>query len=186
MEAKIVLVGPSKSGKSYMADFLSDDVTSGEEREYIPTRGCRIVSFETNGNKKTDALNVELWDISGLDSYENVWPALADGASGAIVMYDGTKPIDSTELSKWFKPFIKGAGIKTGQCVVFANNPSSDIRDIDFTDLDGPLGKASLFETDITTDPEGVRDAFNALLKGVKQAIVTKRDNEEDNMLNNM
>eukprot|EP00056_Hartaetosiga_gracilis_P022389 m.30118 g.30118 ORF g.30118 m.30118 type:complete len:186 (+) comp9614_c0_seq1:263-820(+) len=184
MDAKIVIVGPKKSGKSYLADFLCDEVTSGEEREYYPTKGCRIVTFESNANKRSETLNIELWDISGDENYDNVWPAMSQGANGAIVVYDGTKPVDSAELTKWFKPFIKGAGIKAGQCAVFANNPSLDIHDIDYTDIEGPLGKASLFETDISTDPEGVRDAFNVLLKGVREAIVSKRDREEDNLLN--
>lgn len=79
---KILLVGPSKSGKSALASFLagiSDGAVPAQPP--LPTVGCRILELERSG------VPVELWDVSGDQSYENCWPAIKHNADGIIFVY---------------------------------------------------------------------------------------------------
>ena len=54
------------------------------QHEYRPTSGVRILEFEnviTAGHLQAN-IEVELWDCSGSEAYENCWPALAAKADG--------------------------------------------------------------------------------------------------------
>lgn len=79
---KILLVGPSKSGKSALASFLAGISDSAvPAHPPLPTVGCRILELERGG------VPVELWDVSGDQSYENCWPAIKHNADGIIFVY---------------------------------------------------------------------------------------------------
>jgi hypothetical protein len=84
---KVLLVGPSKSGKSGLASFLagiSDGAVPAQPP--LPTVGARILELERNG------ASVELWDVSGDQSYENCWPAVKHNADGIIFVYSTEVP----------------------------------------------------------------------------------------------
>ena len=62
-KVKILIVGPSNSGKTVVSNFLADatDSTSGV---YRPTQGVRILEYEI------DNIEVALWDCSGSQKFE--------------------------------------------------------------------------------------------------------------------
>ena len=79
---KLLLIGPSKAGKSVLASFLAgmlDSTTPAAEPP--PTVGVRILEFTCAGAA------IELWDVSGDQSYENTWPAVQQGADGVVMCY---------------------------------------------------------------------------------------------------
>jgi GTPase SAR1 family protein len=79
---KLLLIGPSKAGKSVLASFLAGMLDStSPASEPSPTVGVRILEFTGAG------VPVELWDVSGDQSYENTWPAVQQGADGIILCY---------------------------------------------------------------------------------------------------
>ena len=50
LKAKILVVGPPKTGKTVISNFLSD-ATENIGTEYRPTKGVRIVEFERRNLK---------------------------------------------------------------------------------------------------------------------------------------
>lgn len=57
-KVKILLVGPEKSGKSSIANFLGSDgegSIGSKDAPYRPTAGVRVVEFETSGAGTFDA-----------------------------------------------------------------------------------------------------------------------------------
>ena len=44
-KVKILMVGPTETGKSTLANILAD-ISEGPSGSYRPTKGCRIVEFE--------------------------------------------------------------------------------------------------------------------------------------------
>ena len=84
---KILLIGPSKTGKSTLASFLAGALDSTTPAaEPAPTVGVRILEFAAAGAP------VELWDVSGDQSYENTWPAVQKDADGVILCYAPEAP----------------------------------------------------------------------------------------------
>ncbi|XP_043574808.1 intraflagellar transport protein 22 homolog isoform X6 [Chiloscyllium plagiosum] len=64
---KLLLLGPRESGKTVLANFLSD-ATEAIGGDYSPTQGVRILEYECPNviaNGKNIGCEVELWDCSG-------------------------------------------------------------------------------------------------------------------------
>jgi GTPase SAR1 family protein len=61
---KIVVVGPTGSGKTTISNFLAGSKDSLVSEKYSPTIGVRILELEVK-NEGSNDINVELWDASG-------------------------------------------------------------------------------------------------------------------------
>ena len=99
---KILIFGPSKGGKSGVASFLSGSKTT---MNYSPgpTVGVRIFSFERNNT------NIELWDVSGDQSYETSWPAVTKDADGGLLIFNadiGGQAKEAELWIGWIKPVV--------------------------------------------------------------------------------
>jgi len=100
---KVLLLGPSKTGKSSAASFLAGQGGDSPLGGFSPgpTVGVRILTFERAGAQ------VELWDVSGDQSYEPAWPAVQKGAEAALVLFNADAPGSAKEAELWlgwFKP----------------------------------------------------------------------------------
>jgi Rab-like protein 5 len=104
VDVKVLVVGPAKSGKTAISNFISDAVPNAENPSQAPckpTVGCRILEFERQVKRGSGVANVgiELWDVSGDRKYEDVWPAIRHNAIGVIFVHDGDKT--NEELENW-------------------------------------------------------------------------------------
>eukprot|EP00049_Salpingoeca_infusionum_P006766 m.111147 g.111147 ORF g.111147 m.111147 type:complete len:188 (+) comp13432_c0_seq3:389-952(+) len=144
----------------------------------------RILKFEPDSSdgKRSDMM-VELWDVSGDEKYQSCWPAIAKGVQGAIVVFDVNKEGQENDLDIWFKKFVKGTKIRSGQCLVVANNPSTEPSIRDSVAVGGPLSKAKLVMADIQENPDALRDAFFDLMKGVSEFVRKQREEQEMKLL---
>ena len=91
---KILVLGPTKSGKSTIANILGD-LQDGPSSEYRPTVGCRIVEFERDppaGVSQFGKINMELWDVSGDFKYEKCWGPIQADVDGIIFVYNPEAP----------------------------------------------------------------------------------------------
>jgi hypothetical protein len=100
---KVLLVGPSKSGKSRIANYFggladSIDLTTGT---YEPTHGVRIIEVEREVPGR-GVLRAEIWDVSGNTSFEGCWPAISKDAMGTILCFNGADEVQQQSLELWF------------------------------------------------------------------------------------
>lgn len=180
-KAKLVVVGPCKSGKSSISNFLGDQ---GEaiSSVYRPTIGVRILEFESSistsqGHKKID---VELWDCSGNESCEGCWPALASDADGVVLVYDPADVGATPSIETFYKYFVSGQNIKDEHCLVFANCKSGDEKS---AEVSSPFPAITFEVTNLEEDPETVRSAFNNLLQSVFVKLSASREKQELSIL---
>lgn len=64
----ILILTYSQSGKTQIANYISDSINIEEMGTPRPTQGVRIVEFEVSNlsiNGKITNIDIELWDCSG-------------------------------------------------------------------------------------------------------------------------
>jgi hypothetical protein len=108
---KLLLIGPSKTGKSTLASFLAgilDSTTPASEP--TPTVGVRILEFTSVG------VPIELWDVSGDQSYENTWPACSSNADGVILCYSPETAGHAVSGSARHSPLLRRGPVPCQPC----------------------------------------------------------------------
>ncbi|CAI4227160.1 unnamed protein product [Auanema sp. JU1783] len=120
---KILVLGPCKAGKSAISTYLAEAIDSESLGEYRPTKGVRIVEFESNEldiRGQRAEVDVELWDCSGDVRYRDCWPALKDGVEGVILVAD--PDVDKGEdLLIWYEEFIQKTNLRNDNVMVVLN-----------------------------------------------------------------
>ena len=140
---KIIIIGPKKSGKTAIADFLADTSKSklgNKQKSYQPTSGCRILELDVGPQSRP----IELWDVSGDLKYEHCWPAIMQGldsskpsgetkdvvksivnqnnVDGVLLVYNPDLASQETEIGLWYDHFVTKANItKPDACMVFVH-----------------------------------------------------------------
>lgn len=117
---KILVVGPSKSRKSRLCSVLAgglEDVLGPSE----PTVGCRILELERAAPAAAAAgggpITVELWDVSGDQSYENLWPAMQKDVQGLLLMFNPENVGDKEMMPLFWEWFGKSQGLTFDRCL---------------------------------------------------------------------
>lgn len=133
MKVKIVVVGPQKSGKTILSNYLlghTENLVAASNESYNPTVGCRILEGEiaaTNriGSNSSSSISVELWDSSGDTKYEACWKAIMHESDGVVLIYNPDSPLHDQQLNDWFDFFVRKNHLKDDQCLLFAHRMNS-------------------------------------------------------------
>uniref|UniRef100_A0A8R1XTZ1 Uncharacterized protein n=1 Tax=Onchocerca volvulus TaxID=6282 RepID=A0A8R1XTZ1_ONCVO len=125
LKIKILVLGPSKSGKTIISNYLADsnDISLNINR---PTRGVRIVEFESNDlelNGERVEAEVELWDCSGDKQYERCWPAIRCNTDGVILVCKSDQDSGSA-LLPWYEEFVQRGNIDPSLVLVLLHTTS--------------------------------------------------------------
>jgi GTPase SAR1 family protein len=110
---KILVVGPSKSRKSQLVNYLAGVIDTANGPSPGPTVSARILEGERNG------VNLELWDVSGDQSTEAGWPAIQKGADAVLLVYNPEIPGASKECELWAQWFGIGSVISSDRCLCY-------------------------------------------------------------------
>uniref|UniRef100_A0A7S1XMT3 Uncharacterized protein n=1 Tax=Phaeomonas parva TaxID=124430 RepID=A0A7S1XMT3_9STRA len=121
---KILIVGPERAGKTTIANFLTEQTQDLTPRQYTPTVGCRIL--ETERVVFNTPVAVQIWDVSGSQSFENCWPAIMSDADGVVLVYNPGNPAHETEIVLWHDYFVSGQGVDHSRCLVYAHSGNED------------------------------------------------------------
>ncbi|KAM8850366.1 intraflagellar transport protein 22 homolog [Spinachia spinachia] len=179
-KAKILFIGPNESGKTVLANFLSDTVEN-VEGEYRPTRAVRILEFESQpgGSGDNAKCEVELWDCSGDFKFESCWPAMLKDSSGVVIIFNPDVPGHLKEIETWYSMFVSSQGLQDKQCLLLAHHkPGSKVEDGRLP-LASHLGRLPLFHSNLDEKSEDVRQAFSTYLGNIVYSMSESREREE-------
>lgn len=115
---KLVISGSLNCGKSTIANFLSQNevlekINYSKEKLCRPTVGCRIVEMSLDG------IDIELWDTSGSHDFEKCWPAVMEGSTALILVYNPEELSQENDIELWYDTFAKKHGkIPKDRCLV--------------------------------------------------------------------
>lgn len=212
LKAKVLVVGPPKTGKTVISNFLSD-ATENIGTEYRPTKGVRIVEFEKrNLTIKGRRINaeVELWDCGSSGNVESCWPIFGEDVNGLLFVFnqelemsgDSTAAQLSSEatshqkhLEKLYNHFVRQEGVRDSQClVVNQRKPKSGDDDDEAYDGSSLKKKEVLIpdrmrgipfvEADLHSDADGIKNEFDEFISRILHVIADNREKEELNIMN--
>ncbi|KAJ0055804.1 hypothetical protein NL108_011418 [Boleophthalmus pectinirostris] len=177
MHVKIVLIGPTESGKTVLANFLSD-ISENVGGEYKPTGGVRILEFECplEGGSDNRDCKVELWDCSGDFKFESYWPTFMKDCSGVVIVFNPDVPSHLKEIETWHSMFISTHNLQKNQCLLIAHNKVGSGAERGHISLASPLNRFPLIKSNLEDEPEDVRKAFNRYLGKVVEAMSESRE----------
>uniref|UniRef100_UPI0037E91215 intraflagellar transport protein 22 homolog n=1 Tax=Semicossyphus pulcher TaxID=241346 RepID=UPI0037E91215 len=179
-KAKILLIGPNESGKTVLANFLSQ-TSDNVEVEYSPTQGVRILEFESKfeGSGDNRVCEVELWDCSGDFKFESCWPALMKDSSGVVIVFNPDVPSHLKEIETWHSMFISSQSLQDSQCLLIAHHkPGSGVEDGRLP-LASHLSRLPLIHSNLDEEPEDVKLDFQRYLVNVVNTMSESREREE-------
>ncbi|XP_061587142.1 intraflagellar transport protein 22 homolog [Cololabis saira] len=178
-KAKILFIGPNESGKTILANFLSN-ATENVGGEYRPTQGVRILEFESQPEGSGDkTCEVELWDCSGNFKFESCWPAIVKDCSGVVIIFNPDIPSHLKEIETWHSMFISSQALQDTRCLLIAHHkPGSEVEGGRLP-LASNLSRLPLIHSNLEEEPEEVRQAFHRYLGSVVKAMSESREQEE-------
>ncbi|XP_045397458.1 intraflagellar transport protein 22 homolog isoform X2 [Lemur catta] len=179
LKAKILFVGPCESGKTVLANFLTE---SSDITEYNPTQGVRILEFENpnvTSNNKGTGCEFELWDCGGDTKFESCWPALMKDAHGVVIIFNPDIPSHRKEIEMWYSCFVQQQLLQDTQCLLIAHHKPGSGGDTGRLSLSPPLNKLKLVHSNLEDDPEEIRKEFIKYLKSIINSMSESRDREE-------
>ncbi|KAI9094628.1 hypothetical protein DFS34DRAFT_236827 [Phlyctochytrium arcticum] len=179
----IFLVGPPRTGKSAISDFLADFAeTLVSTEEYHPTQGVRILEFDRtikpDTSKKDVTVACELWDCSGDTKFQPCWPAVANGANAVIYVMAGDIRIER-EMEDWYRLF---PNLTDKQMTIFAYGSTSSSVKKPRIPSSSPLGRVSAVVT-AADAPDALKAEFDAFLVNVWTAMQEKAEREEQSLM---
>lgn len=100
---KIIVIGDPQVGKtSLLTKYAKKKFTEN----YIRTLGSNITKQMVNLDNGTH-IDLLVWDIAGQREVSEMFPSYFDGANGAIIVFDFTRPKTLANVSVWYKECLK-------------------------------------------------------------------------------
>ena len=98
LKYKIIIAGAKNVGKTSFIARFCDNVFNLETLATIGVDFKRK-SITVTGSHKDISLELNIWDFAGEEKYRTLFPAYANGASAAFLLFDTTNK-ESLELAK--------------------------------------------------------------------------------------
>ena len=168
---KIALLGDPATGKT---SLINKYVHHAFDENYQPSLGVNIIIKDIEVKEKNLKVKLILWDIAGQERYELSRRMFFQGCSGALFVYDITRPstLENVE-SKWY-PDLVTYGKKNSSFLLIGNKTDlEDSRGITTEkgkELAETIQASDFIETSAKSG-DNVEEAFSNLLTDVLSKI---------------
>ena len=164
---KFALFGDSATGKTSLINRYVDQKF---DENYQPSLGVNIVIKDLEVKDKNLKVRLILWDIAGQDRYELSRRMFFEGCTGALFVYDITRPSTLENVEYKWLPDLITYGNKASTFLLIGNK--SDLTDL--RKLSTEEGRKAAERIDATNfietsakSGENVEKAFSNLLSKV-------------------
>ena len=167
---KILIIGPEKSGKSVIANYLHNP-TKDTLQIYRPTVGARILELERpvdTGDGSEKPVSIQLWDTSGDIKYEHIWSLVKEEVDGIVIVANGDKLNQKEEMEGWINSFPKKMKMPPNKCLGLLNHPSGRIQNDDGASI------LNVHFSDASFESRG--STIGPLFEGFLQRLVKGKD----------
>ncbi|MGY5852068.1 MAG: Rab family GTPase [Candidatus Thorarchaeota archaeon] len=172
---RVVLLGDACVGKTSLLRRFTENAF---EEEYKQTIGTTFATKDleiADDSGETRKVRLVIWDMGGQATYRELRRQFMKGASGAIIVYDVTRPDTYMAMNNWFESFREAC--PNADVIICANK----------VDLEGRMVpvepglmlrdwfQSEYYETSAKTGSR-VTDVFDRLGKLVLQKSLSERD----------
>ncbi|XP_076170089.1 intraflagellar transport protein 22 homolog [Ptiloglossa arizonensis] len=181
---KIIVVGPVRSGKTTISNFLAD--ATEIPYDYHPTQGIRILEFEIqniNVNDKNITKDIELWDCSGDHKFENYWPAIKKDLHGVIFVYSEKSNESLKEIQQLYDYFINQTKLGPDRCVIFCYDPEKKNPEITKI-ISSTFVKVSHVKCNVESGGNKLKADFSSFINTIVTKMYNYMDQEKKTILN--
>ncbi|MBD3406816.1 MAG: GTP-binding protein [Candidatus Lokiarchaeota archaeon] len=102
---RVVLLGEASVGKTALIRRYTENVFDEEYKQTIGTTFATNdeVVIADDGEKRN--VRLVLWDMGGQATYRELRRQFMNGAAGAVIVYDVTRPETFMAMNNWFESF---------------------------------------------------------------------------------
>eukprot|EP00758_Cryptobia_borreli_P007829 Tbor_TRINITY_DN5333_c0_g4::TRINITY_DN5333_c0_g4_i1::g.4753::m.4753/K07935/IFT22, RABL5; intraflagellar transport protein 22 len=185
-KCKVLIIGPQRSGKTNIANALSD-TRDTPTYDYKETSPLRILVAEIDGMKlpghrlgRGAKVTVELWDLGGNPKYQSCWTAVHKGADGIIYVINPEIKGQEKELSLWHKAFAIPSEVPDKHCLVFSHHSSTPERSVGgnaIPTLPKCVEHVRAIETSLDFQSDNFKEAFEKMIEYI---MIAKQEAEEN------
>ncbi|KAJ7221660.1 ras family-domain-containing protein [Mycena pura] len=171
---KVVLIGDSGVGKSYVLAILLSRFTRNEfNLESKSTIGVEFATRSIDVDGKT--VKAQIWDTAGQERYRAITSAYYRGAVGALLVYDIAKHATYVNVTRWLKELRDHAD---ANIVIMLVGNKSDLKHLRAVPTDEAKGFSSenglsFIETS-ALDASNVESAFQTILTDIYRIVSSK------------
>mmetsp|Transcript_119932 Transcript_119932/g.339971 ORF Transcript_119932/g.339971 Transcript_119932/m.339971 type:complete len:195 (+) Transcript_119932:76-660(+) len=177
---KVLVIGPCEAGKSIISNVLAE-VTETVSESYRPTVGVRVLEIDVE--VRSQRVSVELWDVSGDTKYQKCWPAIKKDATGVVLVYNPEKHQEQ-ELEQWLQWFPRSLNMSPNQVMVIQSTRRQDVprraAPLSAKLANQGVGPPAVVSAD---DMLNARKVFGPFLETVKQSVLDKQRQEEEDVM---
>ncbi|KAK9732152.1 hypothetical protein QE152_g13011 [Popillia japonica] len=119
-KTKILFIGPTKGGKTLLANYLAD-LNINLPEDLKPTKGLRIVEYDLNNiliNGENSNVDVQIWDASGDEKYNSFWCVFRKNIDGVVFIYSQEDELGVRKLDYMYNYFVSQPNRSLKSCLV--------------------------------------------------------------------
>jgi small GTP-binding protein len=162
-KAKVCLIGATAVGKSSLvARYVHSIFSEG----YRTTIGVKIETHTVP--RDGDGVEFVLWDLSGEDEFQNVQPSYLRGASGYLLVIDGTRR-ETLEVAFVLEQRVREAVGSLPFVIVLNKSDLSASWDLSPRDLDTMTSKGWVVVLASAKTGAGVDESFERLAAAIRR-----------------
>ena len=102
---RVVLLGEAAVGKTSLVRRYTENVFDEEYKQTIGTTFATKDIDVTDGEGNVRKVRLNIWDMGGQSTYRELRRQFMKGASGAVIVYDITRPETFMAMNNWFESF---------------------------------------------------------------------------------
>jgi small GTP-binding protein len=100
LKYKIILAGDKNVGKTSLITRFCDNIFKEDMKSTIGVDFKRKV-IDLKGEHKDFSLDLNIWDFAGEKKYRALFPSYANGAAGAMILFDTTNKKSLYDIENW-------------------------------------------------------------------------------------
>ncbi len=169
LKYKIIIAGAKNVGKSSLIARFCDNLFAEDMKATIGVDFKRK-NMTLKGEHKDISLELNIWDFAGEEKYRILFPAYANGASAAFILFDTTRKETLKDIDNWVEIIDKNAASNIVKQIIATKIDLKSKREVSKKDAEAFFKKYE-WCTEITSTSsktgENVEDAFILVVKKI-------------------